>query len=209
MFRLVCTVSYEFGGKDLTFRKFFKFPVEKPLDVRTKFFNTEDNLVRERRGGQGLEQRRVPGGADPEPVCCADAGRQGGARAFFTVPAQEVQPGTEVVRTLTTADWPSDEHIYLQSREVHQFLFCMTPNTAVHSLAEFRGVTSIGKLDMSWRTLMGEPGRLQTSPLTRVAPSYGDLRLLIDSIPGSVRKHEPFKVACRVLNYWSVPLAGC
>lgn len=28
----------------MSLRKYFKFPVEKPLDVRTKFFSTEDNL---------------------------------------------------------------------------------------------------------------------------------------------------------------------
>jgi hypothetical protein len=28
----------------MNLRKYFKFPVEKPLDVRTKFFSTEDNL---------------------------------------------------------------------------------------------------------------------------------------------------------------------
>lgn len=28
----------------MSLRKYFKFPVEKPFDVRTKFFSTEDNL---------------------------------------------------------------------------------------------------------------------------------------------------------------------
>lgn len=91
---------------------------------------------------------------------------------------------------------------YLNPQEVHQFLFCMTPNTSEHALAEFRGVSTIGKLDMSWRTMMGEPGRLQTSALTRVNPTYGDIRLLVESIPGKVQKHELFKLKCKVLNCW-------
>ncbi|PWA26815.1 hypothetical protein CCH79_00001143, partial [Gambusia affinis] len=39
---LVCAVSYtsQFGEK-LYFRKFFKFQVLKPLDVKTKFYNAE------------------------------------------------------------------------------------------------------------------------------------------------------------------------
>ena len=39
---LVCEVSYNAPGKPkLNFRKFFKFNVLKPLDVKTKFYNAE------------------------------------------------------------------------------------------------------------------------------------------------------------------------
>lgn len=41
-YRLVCEVSYVTpGGDPLSFRKFFKFQVLKPLDVKTKFYNAE------------------------------------------------------------------------------------------------------------------------------------------------------------------------
>lgn len=32
------------NNDDMSLRKYFKFPVEKPLDVKTKFFLAEDNL---------------------------------------------------------------------------------------------------------------------------------------------------------------------
>ncbi|KAG7155082.1 Trafficking protein particle complex subunit 13-like 1 [Homarus americanus] len=39
---LVCAVSYlSSSGDRLSFRKFFKFQVMKPLDVKTKFYNAE------------------------------------------------------------------------------------------------------------------------------------------------------------------------
>lgn len=39
---LICTVSYRnAAGDDQSFRKFFKFNVDKPLDVKTKFYNAE------------------------------------------------------------------------------------------------------------------------------------------------------------------------
>merc|ERR1712051_582376 len=39
---LVCEVSYSAPGKSkMNFRKFFKFNVMKPLDVKTKFYNAE------------------------------------------------------------------------------------------------------------------------------------------------------------------------
>lgn len=41
-FSLVCEVSYTAPTQtQLSFRKFFKFQVLKPLDVKTKFYNAE------------------------------------------------------------------------------------------------------------------------------------------------------------------------
>lgn len=45
-FRLVCEVSYHGPtGNLMTFRKFFKIQVLKPLDVKTKFYNAENDDV--------------------------------------------------------------------------------------------------------------------------------------------------------------------
>jgi hypothetical protein len=33
-------------GVKMNFRKFFKFPVAKPLDVRTKFYNADVSVIR-------------------------------------------------------------------------------------------------------------------------------------------------------------------
>lgn len=41
-FSLVCEVSYVTpAGTPLSFRKFFKFQVLQPLDIKTKFYNAE------------------------------------------------------------------------------------------------------------------------------------------------------------------------
>lgn len=45
-FRLVCEVHYTTpAGLQESFRKFFKFQVLKPLDVKTKFYNAETDEV--------------------------------------------------------------------------------------------------------------------------------------------------------------------
>lgn len=45
-FRLVCEVHYTTpAGLPQSFRKFFKFQVLKPLDVKTKFYNTETDEI--------------------------------------------------------------------------------------------------------------------------------------------------------------------
>ena len=46
IFRLVCEVSYQnAAGMLKSFRKFFKIQVLKPLDVKTKFYNAENDDV--------------------------------------------------------------------------------------------------------------------------------------------------------------------
>lgn len=40
-------------------------------------------------------------------------------------------------------------------------------------------VTKIGRLDMEWKTRMGERGRLQTSHLERMVPGRGELILKV------------------------------
>lgn len=46
IFRLVCEVHYTTpAGFEESFRKFFKFQVLKPLDVKTKFYNAETDEV--------------------------------------------------------------------------------------------------------------------------------------------------------------------
>ena len=53
--------------------------------------------------------------------------------------------------------------------DVRQYLYCLVPKAESNSNAQLlRGVTNIGKLDIVWRTNMGEKGRLQTSALQRV-----------------------------------------
>lgn len=45
-FRLVCEVSYQTSsGIPMSFRKFYKIMVLKPLDVKTKFYNAENDDV--------------------------------------------------------------------------------------------------------------------------------------------------------------------
>ncbi|KAH7718071.1 Protein C56C10.7 a [Aphelenchoides avenae] len=174
---LVCAVTYKTGdGEKMYFRKFFKFPVNKPIDVRTKFYNAEDNL----NNDVYLE-------AQIQNLCTAPISLE-----KVVLEPSEFYICKEVGR--------SEDHVYLEQDAVYQYLFCLTPNTAEHSLTHYRGVSSIGKLDMSWRTTMGERGRLQTSTLQRMAPGYGDLRLTIEKIPAEVKLKEPFTMVCKLHN---------
>lgn len=60
----------------------------------------------------------------------------------------------------------------------------------------------LGKLDIAWRTNMGDRGRLQTSQLQRMAPNHGDVRFVIDRIPSIVLIDHAFKIQGRIVNNW-------
>lgn len=179
---LVCAVTYKAPGDEkMFFRKFFKFPVTKPIDVKTKFYNAEDNL----NNDVYLEAQIQNTAAIPmvlEKVVLEPSD-------FYL--ASEISP---------TGSESDSEQRYLNPMDVRQFLYCLKPNIADYSLNYYKGGTSIGKLDMMWRTTMGERGHLQTSPLQRIAPGYGDLRLTVEKIPAVVELKQIFEVVCRLHN---------
>ena len=58
---------------------------------------------------------------------------------------------------------------YMTPLDVRQYLYCLTPKPEMYAdIKLLKGVTNIGKLDIVWKTNMGEKGRLQTSQLQRV-----------------------------------------
>lgn len=181
---LVCAVTYKTPlNEKMFFRKYFKFPVSKPIDVKTKFYNAEDNL----NNDVYLEAQIQNTSALPmmlEKVVLEPSD-------FYL--ATEISP--------PSAESEDDlEQRYLNPMDVRQFLYCLKPNIADYSLNYYKGGTSIGKLDMVWRTTMGERGHLQTSPLQRIAPGYGDLRLTVEKIPAVVDLKQIFEMVCRLHN---------
>lgn len=57
----------------------------------------------------------------------------------------------------------------LQPQSTCQFLYCLTPDPKLsNDLKLLSGATNIGKLDIVWRSNLGEKGRLQTSQLQRM-----------------------------------------
>lgn len=65
---------------------------------------------------------------------------------------------------------------YLNSMDTRQYLYCLTPKPELYEENKvLKGVTNIGKLDIVWKTNLGEKGRLQTSQLLRVVSFPADI----------------------------------
>ncbi|KAL6733410.1 hypothetical protein Aduo_004060 [Ancylostoma duodenale] len=173
---LICSVNYKTSSDEkMYFRKFFKFPVGKPIDVKTKFYNAENSDV------------------------YLEAQIENTSATAMVLERVELEPSPNyTVTSIKSCDENELNGMYLKPRDIRQFLFCLSPKD-IHNTV-YKDMTNIGKLDMSWRTHMGERGRLQTSPLQRIAPAHGDVRLSIENLPATVPVRKPFTVDCRLYN---------
>lgn len=189
---LVCAVSYttQYGEK-LYFRKFFKFQVLKPLDVKTKFYNAESDL------------------SSVTDEVFLEAQIQNITTSPMFMEKVSLEPSmmynvTELNTVAATDDGGEStfgKMSYLQPMDTRQYLYCLKPKPEYAEKAGvIKGVTVIGKLDIVWKTNLGERGRLQTSQLQRMAPGYGDIRLSLEIIPDTVNLEEPFDIICKITN---------
>lgn len=179
---LVCEVSYQNStGVPMSFRKFFKIQVLKPLDVKTKFYNAENDDVYLEAQVQNITLG---------PICLEKVSLD--ASHLFNVTCLNKTPEGDSIFGKTTL---------LQPQSISQYLYCLTPNEKLTSdLKSLSGATNIGKLDIVWRSNLGEKGRLQTSQLQRMGPDYGDIRLSITELPNFVILEELFTFKCKLLN---------
>lgn len=179
---LVCEVSYTNQiGPPLSFRKYFKFQVVKPLDVKTKFYNAESGEVYLEAQIQNLTAG---------PICLEKVALE--SSHLFSV------------TTLNTND--EGESIYgsvnlLDTGCSRQYLYCLKPQSSLLKDPKMmQNATNIGKLDIVWRSNLGERGRLQTSQLQRMAPENGDLKVIIKDIPLKAYLEEPVNCTCHIIN---------
>ncbi len=61
----------------------------------------------------------------------------------------------------------------IQPGEIRQYLYCLQPLPEARlNVRTLRGASNIGKLDLMWRTALGDRGRLQTSQLQRMVELF-------------------------------------
>ncbi|XP_063520925.1 trafficking protein particle complex subunit 13 isoform X7 [Pongo pygmaeus] len=158
--------------------------VLKPLDVKTKFYNAEtDEVFLEAQIQNMTTSPMFMEKVSLEPSIM-----------YNVTELNSVSQAGESVSTFGS-------RAYLQPMDTRQYLYCLKPKKEFAEKAGIiKGVTVIGKLDIVWKTNLGERGRLQTSQLQRMAPGYGDVRLSLEAIPDTVNLEEPFHITCKITN---------
>ncbi|RZF38354.1 hypothetical protein LSTR_LSTR011877 [Laodelphax striatellus] len=184
---LVCEVTYSpltLTSNRLSFRKFFKFQVLKPLDVKTKLYTAESDEVYLEAQVQNI----TLGPISLEKVALESS-------HLFTVNALNELPSEDAAESVF-----GPVNVVPQGA-CRQFLYCLCPQPQlIGDQRLLSGATNIGKLDIVWRSNLGERGRLQTSQLQRIVPDYKDIRLSIQELPNLVTIEKQFEFRCKVVN---------
>eukprot|EP00164_Ancoracysta_twista_P008444 GFYU01012226.1.p1 GENE.GFYU01012226.1~~GFYU01012226.1.p1 ORF type:complete len:459 (+),score=100.52 GFYU01012226.1:88-1464(+) len=179
---LICSATYlDNDGETKYFRKFFKFNVLNPLIVKTKV-NSSDKY------GDFLETLLQNGTEGP---LFLQSVKFDGSPAYDVVDLNQV-PAENGKTTTTFGDMT-----YMKPGDVRQHLYRLIPNE--NMLLQQKG-NVLGKLEILWRTNMGEPGRLQTSPVQKKETVPKDVVMSLQNVPTHVSILNPFNAVCIVSN---------
>ncbi|ORX58323.1 DUF974-domain-containing protein [Hesseltinella vesiculosa] len=201
---LVCSVQYVTPeGKTRHFRKFYKFQVSNPLAVKTKLNNLPDGRV-----FMEAQVQNVSGGHMFLERMKFEASEYFDFQDLNTIISTPPPDDGSVTSVFGDA--------IILPQDVRQYLYMLIPKMDEKGLVA-RTTNALGKLDIVWRTAMGDLGRLQTSQLTRKAPILEQLEVqpvdatiyLKDGTTTSadqIHLEQPFQLKLRVHNHSSQPM---
>ncbi|OAX43830.1 DUF974-domain-containing protein [Rhizopogon vinicolor AM-OR11-026] len=157
-------------SNEASFRKFYKFAVTNPLSVKTKVHTPRSPsalLTSSERDKVFLEvhiQNMTPDAMwfDRMEFDCAEGWNVADAN---TMPTGSADDNSDRVLF-------SGSMALMQPQAIRQYIYILTPASSssfpvVHPAGS---VIPLGRLDISWRSQFGEPGRLLTSMLSRRIP---------------------------------------
>eukprot|EP00112_Aurelia_sp_Birch-Aquarium-sp1_P016607 Seg378.24 transcript_id=Seg378.24/GoldUCD/mRNA.D3Y31 product="Trafficking protein particle complex subunit 13" protein_id=Seg378.24/GoldUCD/D3Y31 len=188
---LVCAVTYSsLTGEKLYMRKFFKFQVLKPLEVKTKFHNVADTVYLEAQVQNITTSLMSMVGVTLEPSTFYDVIDLNEIKKEQKDSCEDENEDIE----LTFGD------SYLNPMDTRQYLYQLKPKKEHDFELKAKTAMPIGKLDIVWRTNFGEVGRLQTSQLQRARVVPQEVQLKLESCPISVKLEEDFTFKCSLQN---------
>ncbi|XP_034884539.1 trafficking protein particle complex subunit 13-like [Mirounga leonina] len=166
------------------FSKLCLFSFLPPLEVKTKFYNSEMSDLFLEVQIQNVSSSTV-------------------FIQKVSLKPPEMYTGAE----LNTVNWAGEDECtfgtrtFLQSMEGRQYLYYLKLKPEFSEKAGIiRGLTEMGTLDIVWKRNLGEMAMLQTIQLERKAPRYGNMRLSLETIPDTVILEEPFHIICKITN---------
>lgn len=170
---LVCSVHYTCENERKYFRKFFKFQVMNPLGVKTKVLTQ-------------------PNGAILMEVQISNT-----AHCTLTLDRFKFEPSELYKFTDLNSIFKSS--FILNVGDTRQYLYLL--EAAIYGDLIAQSTPSLGKLDIGWKTNMGQSGRLQTATLSRKVGIQDQFEIKVTKIPTRISVEEPFQIECLIYNY--------
>ena len=174
---LICTASFAVGGERSNFRKFFKFQVQNPLQMKSKTHVLPSSEIIIETQIQNATKRTLfleqvdflPTAhfeSEPLSVCESGGGVGAGSGGGAGRPLNGTwAPGGERAGRVGL---PSiGEMAYLKPGDVQQHMFRLRGK---RSVTEMRQVSALGRMQVRWKGPLCEAGRLHSNTLQRQVP---------------------------------------
>jgi len=86
---------------------------------------------------------------------------------------------------------------YLKGGDTQQYMFRLKGKVPP---AQLRQVSTLGRMDVVWKSAMGESGQLQSNTVQRKPPSARGVEVYLIEAPSEVDLETPFELSCSVSN---------
>ncbi|KAK6154694.1 hypothetical protein DH2020_008942 [Rehmannia glutinosa] len=185
---LVCTALYTDGDIERKYLpQFFKFVVSNPISVRTKVRNVKD-------------------------ITLLEACIENHTKSNLYMDQVEFEPAQHWSATVLKAADHSSEHNLL-TREtfkepilirsgggIYNYLYQLKFSSPDNAQLKVEGSKILGKLQITWRTNLGEPGRLQTQHILGNPITRKEIELHAVEIPPVIILEKSFLVSLNLIN---------
>lgn len=207
---LICSALYVDGsGEKKYFRKFFKFQVQNPLSMRSKTHAlaplneilVETQIQNSTARVLFLQSVGFTPSADFEavplthfeanvisaPRLAGSPGTEGGVDAAALPPLNS-----------STVGLPSfGQMAYLKAGDTQQYMYRLRGKQPA---AQLRSVAALGRMEVVWKSQMGESGHLQSNAVQRKLPAPRSVDVAVLSVAEHVLLETPFALTCLVTN---------
>lgn len=185
---LMCMAVYiDPEGERKYLPQYFKFVASNPLSVRTKVRTVKENTFLE--------------------ACIENHTK---SHLFMDHVRFEPAPPWTVTVIQVEDDYCSSdlsESLYFKKPElirsnggVHNYLYQLKQPNVESASVRVEGSNTLGKLEITWRTTLGEPGRLQTQQILGSAIPQKEVDVRVVELPSRVIVERPFLLRLSVSN---------
>ncbi|ESQ27610.1 hypothetical protein EUTSA_v10018568mg [Eutrema salsugineum] len=195
---LVCSALYnDADGERKYLPQFFKFVVANPLSVRTKVRVVKETTFLEACIENHTKANLFMDQVDFEPAKQWSAVRLQNEDHHST----EVTPTSDIDGLI-----PNPPVIIRSGGGIHNYLYKLIPSADVYGQTKLQGSNILGKFQITWRTNLGEPGRLQTQQILGAPVSRKEINVRVVEVPTAIHLNKPFSAYLNLTNQTDRPL---
>ncbi|CBI41051.3 hypothetical protein VitviT2T_015054 [Vitis vinifera] len=185
---LVCSALYNDGdGERKYLPQFFKFVVANPLSVKTKVRIVKDNTFLEacieNHTKSNLYMDQVE--FEPSQHWTATVLKAGEGLSDNDSPTREIFKQPILIRS---------------GGGIQNYLYQLKLSSQGSAQMKVDGSNVLGKLQITWRTNLGEPGRLQTQQILGSPITRKEIELQVMEVPSVTILERPFLVHLNLTN---------